>query len=62
VPDRKADRHNPEHWHPVSARLDDEDFTRLEDHRKTLGLSRRQAIIKAIRQWAGHATATETED
>lgn len=51
MPDRKADRHSPERQVPVSARLDRGDFDLLEHHRKALGISRRQAIINALRAW-----------
>lgn len=48
--DRKADRHTGAQV-PVSARLDRPDYDHLEDRRKALGISRRAAIIRAIRDW-----------
>lgn len=60
MPDRRADRHAPGAQVPVSARLDKADFDALEHCRGTLGLSRRQAIIRAIREWLAGNETTET--
>ncbi len=50
--DRKTDRHQPGRQYPVSLRLDKGDYDALETRRAALGISRRQAIIAAIREWA----------
>lgn len=50
--DRSADRHDPENQVQIAARLDRDDYDRLERVRVTLGLpSRRQAVIRAIREF-----------
>lgn len=50
--DLSADRHDPESQVQVGARLDRADFERLERVTTALGLkSRRQAIIRAIREF-----------
>lgn len=49
--DRRADRHDPETHRGVSVRLPQGDFDGLESARKAQGISRRQAIITAIREW-----------
>lgn len=49
--DRRADRHARGSQTSLSARLDWDDFYRLEAVCKKLGLSRRQAIVTAIREW-----------
>ena len=54
--DRKTDRHQPGRQYPVSLRLDKGDYDALETRRTTLGISRRQAIITAIREWAAGTT------
>jgi hypothetical protein len=54
VTDRKQpDRHYRGPQVPVGVRLDKDDYDALETRRKTLSLNRRQAIIAAIREWAG---------
>jgi hypothetical protein len=57
---KQADRHYRSPQVPVGARLDPDDFDALETRRKTLGMNRRQAIIAAIREWAGKPARTET--
>jgi len=54
--DRKADRHQPGRQYPVSLRLDKGDYDTLETRRDVLGISRRQAIIAAIREWSAGGT------
>lgn len=50
--DRSADRHDGSSQVQVGARLDRDDYDRLERLRLRLGLpSRRQAIIRAIREF-----------
>lgn len=50
--DRGADRHDGDNQVQVGARIDREDFERLERVRLALGLpARRQAIIRAIREF-----------
>jgi hypothetical protein len=56
--DRSADRHAPGRQVPVSARLDKDDYELLEHRRTALGISRRQAIIRAIRDWLNQTTET----
>ena len=55
--DRSADRHPPGRQVGVSARLDREDYEPFEAAFKNAGINRRQAIIRAIRDWtAKHAS------
>ena len=59
MPDRRqADRHYRSPQVPVGARLDKDDFDALETRRKEIGISRRQAIIAAIRRWTRETTET----
>ena len=65
--DRSADRHAPGRQVGISARLDREDYEPFEAAFKAAGIRRRQAIIRAIRDWTvKHATplrdARETGD
>jgi hypothetical protein len=50
-PDRRRDRHISDKQTGISARLDNPDFGRLEAVRTRRGISRRKAIIEAIRDW-----------
>lgn len=55
--DRSADRHAPGRQVGISARLDREDYEPFEAAFKAAGIRRRQAIIRAIRDWtAKHAS------
>jgi hypothetical protein len=57
----QADRHYRSDQVPVGARLDKPDYDGLEAARQIAGLTRRQAIITAIREWvAKHAPETDT--
>ena len=50
--DRSADRHDGDSQVQVGARIDREDFERLERVRVALGIqARRQVIIRAIREF-----------
>lgn len=49
----QADRHYRSEQVPVGIRLDKGDFDALETRRKALGITRRKAIIAAIRRWTG---------
>lgn len=65
MPDRKqADRHYRSDQVPVGARIDKPDYDRLETARKRLDISRRQAVIAAIRDWLdrNEPETTETEN
>ena len=60
---RPGDRHDPEAQKNVSARIDRADFDQLETARKAQGISRRQAVITAIREWAGrHDSDASTKE
>ena len=60
--DRSNDRHVPGRQVSVSARLDKDDYDRLEIRRKVLDIPRRQAIIRAIREWAAGSETTQTKE
>ena len=50
--DRSEDRHVPGRQISISARLNKDEFNRLEATWKTIGMpSRRQAIIRAVREF-----------
>lgn len=60
MPDRKqADRHYRGDQVPVGARLDKADYDPFEAARKAAGLTRRQAIIAAIRDWTRKRTGEQ---
>ena len=61
MPVRKsADRHDPDKQVSVGIRIPRNDYDRLERRRGMLGLSRRQALIAAIRDWLDAPAEDET--
>jgi hypothetical protein len=60
--DRKADRHIPGRLVPLGvARIDRETFDRLDARHKALGMTRRAAVITAIREWLDRNESTEEQ-
>jgi hypothetical protein len=56
---RTGDRHTAK---DVSARLAPDDFEALEAARKAQGISRRQAVITAIREWVSRHDPESEKD